>query len=427
MNGFASNAALLAVFTHLALSGMLLTHLGDPYVSDGGSPLWKIHPGSYLAYVAGGVALLPCLTRRPAAWRSLWPHRHLALAGLCLSGCVVFEAALTGLGNPIVLIDTFLPASMLAGSYARARCRDLARLQRLLLAIFAVNALLALAETVAQAHLVTPVLDGHIAYETANEFRGAALYDHPLTGSACSVIGMLMASYLPQRGWRLSYQALMAAALIAFGGRVALVTGVLALVWLDSGMVVGAVLWRRPSASWLLVLTASGFVAVYVTVALAFAVGFGTRLQNHFYWDASAQVRLAQWHLLAMLDTGQWLYGCARPDMLLHVRMLDLSFGVQVIENFWLLMFANLGVLGFPLFLTGFGALVLWCWLFSDRRGRAIIVTVLIIASTSNSLARKSPLLLITVAAVASVSPALAARSARPVRKPRPLGSAAHA
>jgi hypothetical protein len=398
----AVNLALISVAVELVVSGNVLTHLGDPYVREGGSPFWKIHPGSYLSYAAFLAMCLAGVLRRDGLWASFRQDR-LILATACLLTCVGYELVLTGVGNPIVLIDTFLPPCVAGFVFQVARQRDLELLRYTLMAGFAINALVALGESAAQTHMLAPLVDGHTAFETTGEFRSIALYDHPLTGSAVSVIGLLMAPCLRNGVLRIAYGMLMVAGLIAFGGRVALMTAALILVYQRAAPVWRAVLARQPSAVYRLMVSA--LVAVLCgAIGVALLVGVGTRLQSHFYWDSSAQVRLAQWQLLGQFDLSEWLFGCARRDLLGHVQVLNLGLGVPVIENFWLLMFASLGVLGFPLFLCGFWWLLSWYWHGSGTIGRAILAATIVIASTSNSLARKSPLLLIAVAAVVTVA-----------------------
>jgi hypothetical protein len=142
----------------------------------------------------------------------------------------------------------------------------------------------------------------------------------------------------------------------------------------------------------------------------ALASGFGERLVGHLYWDPSAQVRMAQWSLLGELDMWQVVFGTPRDQLLLLINPLWLNSGVEVIENFWLLMFASLGVVGFPIFFAGFSALLAWCWRRSQATGRTLLIGVVLVASTSNSLGRKSILLVSLVAAIACLPRVAGAR-----------------
>jgi hypothetical protein len=131
------------------------------------------------------------------------------------------------------------------------------------------------------------------------------------------------------------------------------------------------------------------------------SAGLGERLLTHLYWDQSAQVRLAQWTVFSDLSVWQVLLGARREDMLALLAPLWLRSGVGVLENFWLLMFVSLGAIGFPIFVLAFYALLSWCWKRTGARGRVLLASFVIVVSTSNSLGRKSTLLVALVAAIA--------------------------
>lgn len=145
-------------------------------------------------------------------------------------------------------------------------------------------------------------------------------------------------------------------------------------------------------------------LAVAPIVAASLFAGLGTRIAGHLYWDDSAQVRLAQWRLLGQLDIWQLMFGTRRQDLLALLTPLWLGYGVEVIENFWLLMFVAFGLIGFPLFVGSLLSLLLWCWRRSALQGRLLVLAVMLVASTSNSLGRKSTILVCLVATVACLS-----------------------
>ena len=199
---------------------------------------------------------------------------------------------------------------------------------------------------------------------------------------------------------RHAYTALLWAALLAFGGRVAVAVAALraaALISLDLGK---RILLRDPDVIWRAPYVALALVAGMCLSAFAFYAGFGNRLLGHLYWDPSAQTRLAQWHLLDELDLWQILFGTRRDDLLALLSPLWLNDGVEVIENFWLLLFASLGIFGFTVFVAGFLSLLAWCWQSSGLQGRLLVLSFLVVTSTSNSLGRKSTLLVVLIAAI---------------------------
>jgi hypothetical protein len=406
----ADNIAMLAVATHLILGANLLTLAGNPYVSDGGLLIWKIHPGSYLAYIAAVVSFVPYLMRASTAWEHLCMDPLLIFGMLGLIFCVLYEMVFTGPANPVVLLDTFLPAGMLAFATLDASEANKSRLLRVLQSGFVLNAVIALSECAVRHHLLALDINGRPAPDRNLDFRALALYDHPLTGATASALALLMPLDSKHRILRLAYKVLMGVALIAFGGRIAILVALFTTIYIAGRSIAGSILHHRESAAWLLVAIVGTALAILISVLISFQIGLGERLRDHLYWDSSAQVRLQQWRLLGWLDASQLLFGCPRPELLSHIHMLDLSFGVGVIENFWLLMFVGSGVLAFPIFLLSCASLALWCWRQSSVNGRVMIIATLAIASTSNSLGRKSPLLVLLVAAVVAESGARSPR-----------------
>jgi len=218
-----------------------------------------------------------------------------------------------------------------------------------------------------------------------------ALYDHPLTGSAITLLGLLMA---PPRGWGSIYRLVMLAALIGFGGRAALLIGLCALALLS---LIAAHENPRPRA-----LPPSVKIMAQLLGLLIFAgvftvlSGAGTRLLAHLSWDSSAQARLWSWGILASLDAREIILGTSHADVIRHLQAIQLENGGMVVENFWIMMLITLGMCGFSLFLAGFWMLNRWLWRFTTARGKVILVALLLILSTNNSLARKSSILTIT-------------------------------
>ncbi len=406
-NRLVAACAMAAVCAELCISANLLTWVGIPYVTDGGALPLKFHPGTDLLTAA----TLAGLAAGPASWvRALGPQLLVFFAAI--GGCILSIGLLTGPSNLIVLLDTFLPAGLLAAVLSRASGRTLARLRLAMQLLLAANAALALAERAMQATLVPLYLNDNAYNPVTEDFRPTALFDHPLTGALMMMMALTLAP--AARGWRLAYQALIWAALVAFGGRMAL--GVTLLT------VAAGVAWRGwrlllardRRAIWTLLAAGLGAGGCAALLAAALAAGLGDRLIAHMYWDQSAQVRLAQWQILGQFDIWQVLFGVPREDLLHMLNRLRLGTGVEVIENFWLLMFVSLGALGFPLFLAGLGALLAWCWQRTVRPGRALLVGALIVASSSNSLGRKSTILVCLVATTACI-PARSAESRAPL------------
>lgn len=406
----AAALAVSAVLLQLTVSANLLTWLGISYVTEGGSLLTKLHPATDLIILASVIIVF----QRDGLRELLEKPPLLLLFIGAMFTCVLGSALLTGAGNLVVLLDTFLSAGLLASVLAGAGSAEIARLRRMMQILLAANAVLALAEVAAHATLVPLYLNYAAYHPHDSDFRPTAMFDHPLTGSVMTMFGLALA---PRRGSvRVFYTALIWTALLAYGGRMALLASLAILAGLAAERGKTLVLTRDPAASRMVLRAAAGAVVLVVLIGLALTSGVGTRLVGHLYWDDSAQVRLAQWQLLGQLDTWQWLFGTRRTDLLSLLTPLWLGSGVEVIENFWLLMFVSLGVLLFPVFVVGLGALLVWCWRYTTLHGRFLLVGVMLVAATSNSLARKSNVLFCLVATIICM-PARTPRVSQPESK----------
>jgi hypothetical protein len=386
---------MLALASEFLLSGNVLEWLGIPYVEDGGPLAAKLSPGTYLAATSMCVRLMdggnPLLT----AWRVAM--REKLLAG-CLAGfafCIVYVTCLHGPDGVIALLDTFLPAGMLCVALHDIAAPQAHRVAAILQVLFTVSAALTLGEAAFGATLIPVYGDG----TGAREFRPLALYDHPLTGAAATMLALRLAppQHLVLR--RHAYRLLLLAALISFGGRAALAVSLAASLVL-SVRALASRAWRRRVGMVHLLAPIIFLLAGAAVAVVIMTTGLADRLAEHLYWDNSAQARVGQFHLIGLLSPEQIVFGCRRADLIAMIEPLRLAYGVDVIENFWLLMFATLGALGFPVFLLSLVALLQWLWLRGSVDGRVMLVSLMLVASTSNSLGRKSTLLVMLAGCV---------------------------
>jgi len=349
-------------------------------------------------------------SRTLESWRlGLAEDRQVYAFLASMISCVLYVFCFTGPGNVIVLIDTFLPAGMLAMALSEMTQQQTRMLKSLVQSLLVLNSLVALLEVVSQSHLVPIPSQGN---DFINEFRPTGLYDHALTGAAATMLGLwLLADCTTPNLKRWLYLGLAIAALLAFGERsplgvTLLVIALYSLQRCGNKMLIRNV--RLVDAVWCI--AAPLLVLVLLTGSLN--GGVGTRLAAHLYWDRSAQVRLSQFEILASLRPQELFFGCSRTDLLALIEPLRLSTHVAVIENFWLVNFVTLGIVAFPVFVMGFLALLHWLWQMNKAPGRIMIITFVCVASSSNSLGRKSTLLVALVACSLAARPPLVARSA---------------
>ena len=396
--------AMFALTMKLTISANLLILLGIPYSLEGGILLAKIHPGTYVAAIAMLMRAAACRRGTDDLFFLLRQVGWLSVYLGALLFCIVYAGILTGTGGIATLIDTFLPAAMIGFALSAARPEQLGRLRALLRVLFLLNAVIGLGEAAAGAQLIPMPTYADVtqpqAAESLAEFRPTALYDHPLTAAAATMLGLMLRAETPG-AIRVVGDVVLFAALLAFGGRTALLVFIVAASATYVCGVTRKTMRRRIRGQDLWPALAVPALALPVAL-VAFGTGMAGRLQAHLYWDPSAQSRIDQFNILRSLSFEQVLLGCRRADLLRLVEPLRLSHGVNAIEDFWLLIFATLGALCFPVFLCGVAALVGGLWRAGDARGRLMVVTLLVVASTSNSLGRKSILLMVLVACVAA-------------------------
>ena len=396
-NTLSTNLAFLAIVVDFTVGGTLLSDLGSSYVAEGGSLFAKIHPGSYLAVISG---LLRTFDKSQGGWsfrRCFARDRLIVAFVLGIAFCCLYSLVCTGLGALIVLIDSFLPAGMLALAMTGIRPMTLQRLRSLLQTLLLANAALAVFEAMMHWHLIPIVLSGG---QTAADFRSTALYDHPLTGAAATMVGLFLTPGInrqPLLGT--CYLAVMVAALLSFSERAPLALAVLCAVFCYVARVRTKILLRR--LRWQDIVSALFlFTVILTTVTATLLSGLGTRSIEHLYWDSSAQVRLAQFDIMKSLSASEIIFGCKRADLIALIEPLRLATGVEVLENFWLMMFAALGILCFPVFAFSMFSLLRSLWQISRLEGKMMIGTLMVTASASNSFGRKSTLLAMLVACV---------------------------
>ena len=126
---------------------------------------------------------------------------------------------------------------------------------------------------------------------------------------------------------------------------------------------------------------------------------------SHFYVDDSARVRAQQWDILDLIDLQEVLYGTTREHVDLMANQIGLTSQGSGIENPWLLIFLNLGMINLIPFLVGLSMFLVYL----ARRGGwplgwLLVCTYITIASTNNSLGVKTSDLSFLVAVVIAMS-----------------------
>jgi hypothetical protein len=395
---------MLSIVVFFAISPLVLAKFGINYETSGGSPLAKIHPGTFLAMIA--LCLRLASSGHPA--RLLW-HLMTRRMGLFLFICSFVVAAIYTvlfLKVPFTpMIDTFfLPilfALLLQDLDERA-----ARLLALVLGVLLfANAAIALAEYLLNWRLVTFDLPEGVTGDPRRtdlifdwratldlEWRATALLGHPLQN------GMIIGCFIlilacPGAGWipngvRFPLLLLELASMVTFGSRVSLsltlIMGCLLIV-----RRIAIFLQRRErikrNVSILAIVSVPAFAGLCAYLAEA---GFFDRLIERFGSDSgSAATRVTMFEMFRPIPIHDLLFGPDQAVIATWQRIEGLEFGI---ESFWVGMPLIYGLIISAVLIIG---LACFCYAIIKMSGRGtalILLAFFLTASTSASLSEKT-------------------------------------
>ncbi len=375
----------LALFS---LSGGVLWYAGYNYDGLMGSALTKLHPATYLTILAFGWRA--CAFGNPFAYLAhVGRLRPASLLLLLISIGALASVVLRQRPNMAGLVDTFLAPSLLVLVMAEADERLRRSIETLLHGVMTVNALMALFEFATKILIFPYRFDGE-TFPT--DLRSAALQGHPLvnaTLTACYVLALMSGSREMKTPLRLGLILLQLAAMVAFGGRTAIVTVVALGLPFAAWRSLAAVRRRRVH----LMVAAIGLLAVsLMPVALAVLIsgGFFDDLIGRFVSDGgSANARVEMFGLFQYFSLSDLLIG---PDVELLESVRRISGLEWGIENPIIRMMLYQGAFFMILMLVGFALFMRE--LAHGRAGSWLpMIAWLILVNGSESLASKTTLM----------------------------------
>jgi hypothetical protein len=393
--------SVIAILLQFFLTGNVLRSMGI-------NVNMRVHPASVLVLLCAIHALLKGSVP--------FHQRCRESAGLMLFVfSVPLAAAYTvfcnGINGAAFYFDTFWSASLLALVLHSATDRQKRWLAKLLIALVIFNVLIGLWESLTQTNWFPFVASGtddigNAAADATEDFRANAFYGHPLTASLITSMAFFLLYSMRMRVISAGLViGLLLVGLLAFGGRTALgITG------LFSGMaafylVAIGIIRRDLKLDFMMGVVAA---AIIMPLLIAFVVTQTTiadRILERLYFDDSAEVRIIQWMVLDHLNLKTWLFGVPLADLEALKYQIGLGSENVDIENFWLLLFLNLGAIGFVAFVITFGAFLLHIARYAGGlNGWILMLSALIIDSSSNSLGTKSNDLFIEVAFLIAMS-----------------------
>lgn len=312
----------------LAVSGGLLWTLGINYDGLTGSAPQKLHPSTYLTLLLVGWAAVR--SGNPAGYLASAARRRPGGLLLAVVGVAFFlDVALRGAPGVAGTLDTFVLPGLLAILLADLVPAAMLRLEYVVHAVMLANALLGLFEFASGERFFPYRFDGAV-FET--DTRSASLQGHPLgnaTLTACYVLALLTGGGGLSPAAKVGMTVLQCAALVAFGGRSAIV------VTLALGGVHGLVrLHRLLSTGRVPILGAAAALLVLPLVPLGIGIlasgGFFDALLDRFTDDGgSANARVAMFDLFGQLPLRDVVLA-PETDLVDTLRRIDgLEWGIE--------------------------------------------------------------------------------------------------
>ncbi|TBW34528.1 hypothetical protein EYW49_18245 [Siculibacillus lacustris] len=378
----------VAVVILMTVSPALLIALGVPYMAPGGSQALKIHPATW----ATALAMLPLIASRGGVVRFMAGEAidRPGVAAFALATVLLFFHVVTVSSLPVSpVIDTFLLPILLVSVVGAMTEAERGRLVVFLHLLFVINALIGCVEY-ASSWRLTPMFDadGRIL---AQDWRASAIFGHPLVNAfldgtwllalACGATPRLPVVL------RLGLMALATVAMVAFGGRVAMVFAVVILGAIGATRGVGVLLGGRFR------LDAAAAAIAVATVAALFVVVFvdmggADRFLERFSSDhGSAQARVAMFKIFGDLTPEQFVLWS--DDRL--IAQAQREYGIRVgVESTEVAFVAFYGLAVTLVFLAGLGLFLHELMRATGPRTGWLVLYFVVVMSGSNGIAAKS-------------------------------------
>jgi MFS family permease len=427
----AFSIALFGVILQFAFSGNTLENLGIDYASPGGNPIFKLHPATYLAAIGCCMVLFMIRPAGSGLVRFFRKTPTLAAFTFMILFCAFYSIANVGFSGAAVYVESYLAPAMLAVALEAGTDRQKRSLAWWIIGFVVVSIIISIGEGATQTHLIPMHLDDSVAKEFADDvqdFRGDGLFGHPLI--AAGVTSMTTFMLLRMRMNGLLKGALfttMLIGLLSFGGRAALLTTVIIVFIAAAYELLRGILRRDLSMGFVGAVAAAVLILPPLMIVLVTSTDIGERIITHMYIDDSAQVRNLQWQVLNYLNLNDVLFGVPPDRVEMMKYQIGLGGATTDIENFWLLMFLNLGGIGVIVYVAALGLFIVYLGRTADHPlGWMLLIAAILIASTSNSLGRKSTDLFFATTCIMAMTgypKTVPAPAKKPVGPDRPSGA----
>ena len=309
-----------------------------------------------------------------------------------------------------VFIETFWSAGLLALLMEQATDRQKRLLGVILMTLVIGNILIGLYESLSHVNLFPLALDPDapdpMNGEVIDDFRAHAFFSHPLTASLVTAMAFFLLyssrlRFIPSA----TIFGLLMIGLLAFGGRTALGVTVLVSAATAAYVFLSGLITRKLSLKFMMYIITATVVLPVVFYVIISQTTIADRIVDNFYYDGSAAVRVTQWEIFNHLSLKHWLFGISKEELGVLKYQIGLGDKDTDIENFWILMFLDLGSIAFTVFVVLFvGFIVHLARYAGTLNGWLLAGSAFVIDSSSNSLGVWSNDLLIEVAFLIAIS-----------------------
>lgn len=393
-------ALLVRVFLPAAVVDMFV-----PYTASSGFIAFKIHPGTYLLFMAAGWEVVRSNVSTLIDYRRHGPLLTMCAAAVIAALSAIVQGRLNAIGY---LVDSIFCGAVAAWLMSRIKPEDRARIIMAIVAGMALHTLISAYEWVTH----NRVLPFRHREET---FRPTGLFDHPLDNGLITATVMM---FIPSLRWpfiiTIGAMLFLLVGVFVSGARAATLVScvIFAIAFIN--------LMRREArrggkqAGMVMVGVFAAMLIVPIILASGALDSLTYRLQEKLM-DKSAMTRIDIFGVLQYLSLGELLFGSdiTKLTMLSRVFLRNAA-----IESPIVMMIFQFGLIVMVIL---FGS-ILYAIGESARRRHGVLLAAIgfmLIANTNNVLNVKSQALSLVLALICA-APMLQPSPARGVRRPRP-------
>jgi polysaccharide biosynthesis protein VpsF len=389
-------------FSHMLFSDPFFNSIGWHYSGPGGAIYERFHPGTTLILIS----FLMLIFRNGQSLVNLTViFKHYTVYASLLTLTVIlglYMGLRSGFGGLAFILDTHVTIAVIAIVLSHAPESLCRKTLCIFLTMALINSGIGIMESIGKFRIFTFNANWPVMSETY--FRASAFLGHPLNNAMFTSVAIFTALALRIPLMLKTFLVtVFVVGLVAFGGRAGLVYSLSGLLFYGAMAMIAVIKSRRLGIMQIaLMLAAAILVPVCLTggIYVLLQSGMGERIATHFHWDESADSRLLAFYVFDFMTANDVIFGVSTERIYDIVYRMNQVIPLSDIENPWVLMLLNIGLLLYPFWLT---AIVLFIGKLMSGQPLALKLAVLayyVTASTSNSFGRKDSTYVIMVGAV---------------------------